>query len=355
MNPHRRPHGPLVALCLALLSLWCAAPAQGAPPPEPPTSTLARVRSRGHLICGVNGSLPGFSLQQADRHYSGFDVDFCRAIAAAVLGNADAVDYLPLNAQERFPALLQGKIDVLIRNTTWTSSRDAKLELSFAPTTFYDGQGVLVRAGSGIDSLADLSGQSICVQQGTTTELNLADRLRLQNIPYNAVIFLNSDLAVEAFLQGICDAFTTDKSGIASLRSQFAQPSQYRILDATLSKEPLGPVVREGDPQWRDLVTWVVYGLIQAEEYGITSANVEQVATTSAKAPVRRFLGASGNLWEALGLDAAAIRRAIAQVGNYGEIYRRNLGPGSNTEIPRGLNRLFSDGGLLYAPPAGPR
>lgn len=311
-------------------------------------STLALVRERGTLNCGVNGNLLGFSYTDEDGQFRGFDVDFCRAIASAVLGDADAVSYVPLSAQERFTALQSGKIDVLIRNTTWTSSRDAALDLSFTKTTFYDGQGIMVRLDSSIDELADLQGRTICVQQGTTTELNLADQLRIRGIDYAALIFVTNTQAVAAYREGLCDAFTTDKSGLVGS----SRPGMDVVLDVTLSKEPLGPSVRQGDTQWFDLVQWVIFGLIQAEEYGINSDNLA-AAVASDDPKIRRFLGVEGDLWEQFALDATVMQRVITQVGNYGEIYRRNLGPDTATYIPRGLNSLWTEDGLLYAPPMG--
>lgn len=312
---------------------------------------LAEVRNRGNLVCGVNDVLPGFGTINEQGEHEGFDVDFCRAIAAAVLGDAEAVTYRPLSAQERFTAVQTGEVDVLIRNTTWTSSRDTEVGLNFAPVTFYDGQGFMVRNNSGIESLEDLEGRRIGVQSGTTTELNLADVMSALNIQYEPVIFETSDQLVAAYDDGAVDAWTTDKSGLASLLVSLNDPSEHRILDATISKEPLAPAVLQGDDQWFDVVKWVIFGLMEAEEYGITSENVRELAETSTNPNVQRILGAEPGPVEQIGLEADGIATAIEAVGNYGEIYERNLGEGTPFNIPRGLNAQYYDGGLIYGIP----
>lgn len=332
----------LLTIVLAALLVTGAAFGQG---------LLQEVQDRGSLVCGVNDQLPGFGSVNEQGEYEGFDVDFCRAIAAAVLGDAQAVEFRPLSAQERFTALQTGEVDVLIRNTTWTSTRDTDLGLNFAPTTFYDGQGFMVPRDSGIETLQDLQGLRIGVQIGTTTELNLADVLSALNIDYTPVTFETADQLVAAYDAGNVDAWTTDKSGLASRLITLQDPGAHKIMDATISKEPLGPVVRHGDDQWFDIVKWVVFGLFEAEEYGVTSENVDQVAETSENPSVQRLLGVDPSAVEDLGIEPTAIRDAIEQVGNYGEIYARNLGPDTPFDIPRGLNSQYYDGGLIFGMP----
>ncbi len=330
---------------MALLSLFFASTAFAQ------LSLLDEIKLRGTLVCGVNDKLPGFGSVSAAGEFEGFDVDTCRAIAAAVLGDANAVEFRPLSAQERFTAVQTGEVDVLIRNTTWTSSRDTSVGLNFAPTTFYDGQGFMARKDSGISTLADLEGRRICVQSGTTTELNLADVLGALQISFTPVVFENADQLTAAYDEGACDAWTTDKSGLVSRSTSLRDPGAHQILAATISKEPLGPAVLDGDDKWYDAVKWVVFGLITAEEFGINSGNVESVAAESQNPSVRRMLGVEGDNVEAIGLRSDGILQAIMQVGNYAEIYNRNLGPETQFNVPRGLNSLYTDGGLLYAPP----
>jgi general L-amino acid transport system substrate-binding protein len=312
---------------------------------------LREVKNRGNLVCGVNDRLPGFGSVNEQGEHEGFDVDFCRAIAAAVLGDANAVEFRPLSAQERFTALQSGEVDVLIRNTTWTSTRDTELGLNFAPTTFYDGQGFMVPRDSGIERLQDLQGLRIGVQVGTTTELNLADVLNALDIDYTPVTFETADQVTSAYDAGNVDAWTTDKSGLATSIITLQNPDAHKIMDATISKEPLGPVVRHGDDQWFDVVKWVVFGLMEAEEFGVTSENVSQVAEATENPSVKRLLGVDPSAVEDLGLEPTAIRDAIEQVGNYGEIYVRNLGPDTPFDIPRGLNSQYYDGGLIFGMP----
>ncbi len=315
------------------------------------TSLLDEIELRGTLACGVNSQLPGFGVVDSDGEFSGFDVDFCRAIAAAVLGDADAVEYRALTASERFTAVQTGEVDVLIRNTTWTSSRDTTVGLNFAPTTFYDGQGFIVKTASGIEELADFEGRSICVQSGTTTELNLADVMAALDIEYTPVIFETADQTFSAYESDQCESVTTDVSGLVSRSTLLQDPEASVILPVTISKEPLGPAVLHGDDAWFDVVKWVTFGTMFAEEYGITSENVRDVAENAQAPVVRRFLGLDGEALSQLGLEQDAMIDMIEQVGNYGEIFARNLGPDTQFGLERGLNAQYTDGGLLYSPP----
>lgn len=312
--------------------------------------TLATVRDRGELICGISGSLIGFSLIEEDGSTAGFDWDFCRAVAAAALGDADAVTGRASTATERFPILQNGEVDVLIRNTTWTISRDTALGLDFAPVTFYDGQGMIVRADSGITTLEDLEGGTVCVGAGTTTEKNLADVFRQLGIDYEPVVFTENNAPRDAFFEGRCDGFTTDKSGLAASKAVAENPDEFAILDVTMSKEPLGPVVRHGDDNWFDVVKWTVNCTIQAEELGITSANVTDFLDSDDPV-VLNLLGQEGDLGQALGLENDFCVTVVSSVGNYGEIYERNVGPDTALGLERGLNAQWTEGGLLYSPP----
>ncbi len=313
--------------------------------------TLKTVRDRGVLKCGGNANVPGFGYLDPDTNqFSGFDIDFCRAIAAAVLGDANAVEVIPTTGTSRFPTLQSGEVDVLVRNTTWTISRDTSLGFDFAPTTFYDGQGMMVRKDSGITSLADLEGGTICVQSGTTTEKNLADVMRALDIPYEPKVFPDAPSTLEAYDSGACDGFTTDKSGLVSQQVLLSDPSAHTILDETMSKEPLGPLVRHGDNNWGDIVTWVVFCTFSGEEYGITSENVDDMLNSDDPV-IQNILGVTGDLGTAMGLSNDFCYQVIKQVGNYEEIYNRNLGPDTPFNLPRGLNALYTEGGLLYAPP----
>lgn len=323
-----------------------------APAAQAGGNTLEIVRERGVLNCGGNASVPGFGYLDPDTNeFTGFDIDLCRAVAAAVLGDAEAVEVRGLTGTDRFPVLQSGEIDILSRNTTWTISRDTSLGFNFAPTTFYDGQGMMVRKDSGITSLADLEGATVCVQQGTTTEKNLADVMRALGVDYEPVVLADAPQTLAAYDEGRCDGFTTDKSGLVSNQILLAEPDAHVILDATMSKEPLGPLVRHGDDQWFDIVKWVTYGLMNAEELGITSENVADMAATSEDPVIRNLLGAEGDLGQGLGLDNDFMVKAIEQVGNYGEIYDRHLGPDTPFNLARGLNAQWTDGGLIYAPP----
>ena len=327
------------------------APATVVPTPVvlPKGGRLALVKSRGKLICGVNDALPGFSaLDKVTGQFSGFDADFCRAVAAAVLGDSKAVEFRPLNTGQRGPALQTGEIDVLIRNTTWTVSRDTAWGL-FAPTTFYDGQGMMVRKTLGAKTLKDLKGATICVQSGTTTELNLTDQMRAVGADFKPVVFADIDPTYAAYEQGRCDAVTSDKSQLAGRRTVFKTPAEHEIMDLTMSKEPLGPAVPLGDDQWFNVVKWAVYATFQAEESGITTKNVDEMAQSSD--PVIKRLLTDDALAKGLGLDKDWVVKVIKAVGNYGEIYDRSLGPSTPLNLPRGPNKPWTQGGLLYAPP----
>lgn len=328
-----------------------AAEQPAAPAPQAGQSTLQIVQDRGRLICVGNASLPGFGFLDEQGNFSGFDVDLCKAVAAAIFGDANALEIRPTTAQERFTVLSSGEGDVLFRNTTWTMSRDTDLGANFGPVTFYDGQGIMVRKESGVATLQDLDGASICVQTGTTTELNLADQMAAAGVTYEPVVFETVDEVTTAYEEGRCDAWTTDKSGLVSRQSVLAEPDAHMIMDVTLSKEPLAPMVRHGDDQWYDLITWVVYATILAEEHGITSANVDEIRGSSENPDVRRLLGVEGDFGPKIGLSNDWAYNAIKLVGNYGEIYNRNLGPDTVFNLPRGLNALYTEGGILYAPP----
>ena len=314
--------------------------------------TLAAVQGRGNIICGVNGQLPGFSFLDPEGNFTGFDADFCRALAAAVFGDASKVEFRPATTQERFTILQTGEIDVLIRNTTWTLVRDTELGLNPTVTTFYDGQGIMVPADSGITTLQDLDGGTICAQKGTTTELNLADVMATEGVSYTPAVFDDVNATYGAYGEGRCDAATSDKSQLVSVaKGLLADPDNHVVMDLTLSKEPLGPVVRHGDDQWFDIVRWVIFATVAGEEYGVSSANVDEVRDSTENPEVRRMLGLEGDLGLKLGLSNEWAYNVLKLVGNYAEIYDRNLGPDTATFIPRGLNSLYADGGLLYSPP----
>jgi general L-amino acid transport system substrate-binding protein len=318
---------------------------------------MATIKARGSLLCGTDGKLPGFGSLGSDGRYVGLDVDTCRAVAAAVLGDGEKVEFRDLNPSERFAALSSGEVDLLARNTTMTLSRDAAggNGLSFAPTTFYDGQGVMVPAASGLTDLKALAGKPVCVPSGTTSELNLADRMREQGIAYTPLKFQTLDQMYTAYLSGRCAAVSTDRSQLAAQRSTFPQPEAHTVLPVVMSKEPLTPATINGDPAWADAVRWTLFALMQAEEMGITKANVAaKVAEAKAnpnQADLRRFLGVEGDFGRQLGLPADFVVRAIGAVGNYGEMFERNLGQMSKLKLERGVNRLWTQGGLMYAPP----
>lgn len=309
-------------------------------------SILDKVKKRGRLICGVNKELPGFGYLSQDGKYKGFDVDFGRAIAAAVFGDPNKVEFRSLKGADRFPALQTGEIDVLIRNTTWTLIRDTANGADFAPPTFYDGQGFMVRKDLGITDLKDLDGATIGVTAGSTTELNLADTMRALGIEVEAIVYEETETLYQSYDHGRCDAVTSDKSQLISRKQALKNPDEHIILDITISKEPLGPVTVHGDNQWNDIVSWVVYATFFAEEHDITQANVKDFKT--GKIEIKRFLGEIGNMGENLGLPNDWARQVISAVGNYGEIFERHLTP---LGLPRGVNKPWTQGGLLYAMP----
>jgi general L-amino acid transport system substrate-binding protein len=320
-------------------------------------SLLQEVQDRGTLRCGVNDAVPGFGFQDEAGEFQGFDIDFCRVIAAAVLGDPEAVEFRPLTAEQRFTALQAREVDVLVRNTTYTASRDGTEGARFLYTTFYDGQGMMVRADSGYQSLEDMDGETICVLSGTTTELNLESRMQALGVNYEPLAFEDNEPLQEAFVQERCGAWTSDKSQLAGVRSNFPAdqggPESLTILDETMSKEPLGPVVRDGDDAWADAVNWAVVATVQAEEFGITSENIDE-QLESEDPEIQRFLGqpVEGEPFDAgLGLPPDFAVQIIRGVGNYGEIYDRNVGPSSALELPRDFNALWTDGGLHQAPP----
>jgi general L-amino acid transport system substrate-binding protein len=313
--------------------------------------TLETVQSRGNLICGVNAQVPGFGFVDSAGNFSGFDVDYCHALAAAIFGDATKVEFRPVTAAERFTALQSGEIDILSRNTTWSLVRDTELGGNFVHTTFYDGQGMMVPTATGFTTLEELDGGTICVQTGTTTELNLADVMAARGVAYTPAVFEDADSTFGAYYEGRCDAVTTDKSGLVARNTIADDPSAHLIMDVTMSKEPLGPMVRHGDDQWLDIAQWTVFVLFAGEEYGIDSTNVQDVKGSTTNPEVARLLGNEGDLGLKLGLDNEWAVNILEQVGNYEEVYNRNLGPDTPTYIPRGLNSLYTEGGLLYAPP----
>jgi general L-amino acid transport system substrate-binding protein len=309
------------------------------------------IKSKGFVQCGVSTGLAGFSNPDDAGNWSGIDVDVCRAVAAAVFGDAEAVKFTPLTSKERFTALQSGEVDVLSRNTTWTLNRDTALGLDFVGVTYYDGQGFLVPKSLGVKSALELDGASICVATGTTTELNLADYFRANNMSYTPVVFERADEERAAYEQGRCDAYTTDQSGLYAQRAGLAKPDDHIVLPEVISKEPLGPVVRHGDNEWGDIVRWTLFAMLEAEEYGLTSQNVDDMKANSTNPQVRRLLGVEGDLGQGLGLPADWGYQIIRQVGNYGEIFERNLGTSTPLKIDRGLNALWTNGGLQYAMP----
>jgi len=310
---------------------------------------LDAIKARGELICGVNTGLGGFSIADSTGKWVGLDADVCRAVAAALLGDGNKVKFVPLTAQQRFTALQSGEVDMLSRNTTWTLTRDTQLGLNFAATTYYDGQGFMVPKSLNVTSAKQLAGASVCVQPGTTTELNLADYFRANNLQYKPVVIEALAEVNAAFFAGRCDALTTDASGLASVRKNDAKnPDDYVILPEIISKEPLGPAVAQGDEQWADVVKWTIFALLEAEEYGITQANVEEMAKTSTNPNIKRVLGTTPGMGKAIGLNEDWVVKAVKSVGNYGEIWTRNITP---LGLPRGLNNLWNKGGIMYAPP----
>lgn len=353
----RRPAPATRAALLILVSLLlgaCAADKGGSALTSP---VLARIRARGKLICGINGQLPGFSSLASDGRYEGLDVDVCRALAAAVLGDPKRLELRPVSTTERFAALAGGDVDVLSRNTSISLSRDAAggNALSFAPVVFHDGGGLMAPVATGIQSVADLAGRTVCVLSGTSNETVLADRMRRLRLSYSPLHFRSADQTFDAYLSGRCAAVTSDRSGLAARRSRFADPGAHRILPEVLSREPLAPATIQADPAWADAVRWVVDALIEAEELGIRRADLgatlARAKADPSRAELRRFLGVEGRLGSQLGLRDDFVVAVLAAVGNYGEIFDRNLGSASPLKIPRGANRLVRDGGLMQSPP----
>lgn len=315
------------------------------------SKTLEAVKGRGTLVCGVNTGLAGFSMPDDKGQWTGLDVDLCRAVAAAVFKDAGKVKYVPLTAKERFTALQSGEVDMLSRNTTWTMSRDTSAGLEFVGVNYYDGQGFMVKKELGVSSAKELDGATVCVQTGTTTELNLADFFKQNNISYTAVNVADDTEATRQYLAGACDTYTTDASGLAASRATFPDAENHVILPEIISKEPLGPVVRHGDNNWGDIVRWTLNALLVAEEKGVTKANIEEVAASTVDEEVKRLLGVSGEMGAKIGLDNDAFKRAIAAGGNYGELFAANIGEGTSINLARGLNALYTQGGLQYAAP----
>ncbi|MEO1159490.1 MAG: amino acid ABC transporter substrate-binding protein [Pseudomonadota bacterium] len=313
--------------------------------------TLDDVKAKGHIQCGVSQGLIGFSNPDDKNNWTGLDVDFCRAVAGAVFGDGQKVKFTPLSAKERFTALQSGEIDILSRNTTWTMGRDTSLGLVFAGVTYYDGQGFMVKKSLGVDSALKLDGASVCTQTGTTTELNLADYFRANNMKYEVVAFEKADEVIAAYDSGRCDVFTTDQSGLYAERLKLKNPDENVVLPEIISKEPLGPVVRQGDDAWFNVVKWTYFALLNAEEAGVTAANAGDMMANSTDPGIRRLLGVEGDFGKAIGLENNWAANAIKAVGNYGEMFDRNVGPDTNLKISRGVNALWSKGGIQYAPP----
>jgi len=338
---HARLAAPLLALAALLLTPFSAHAGK----------TLDAVKARGEVVCGVNTSAPGFSAADSQGRWQGLDVDTCRAVAAAVLGDAGKVKFVPLNSQQRFAALQAGEIDVLSRNTTWSLTRDASLGIAFTGINYYDGQGFMVPKKLKIESAKKLSGATVCVQAGTTSEKNVADFFAASALKYKSVVFDTAEAIQSAFFSGRCQAYTTDMSDLAGARTKTAKPGDYLILPEVISKEPLGPSVRRGDDEWFAIVKWVGYAMLEAEEAGLTQANVDKQKAESKDPLVQRLLGVSEDTGKLLGLDKEWAYRIVKQVGTYGESFDKNLGPGTPLGLPRGVNRLWSKGGLMYAPP----
>ncbi len=338
----------ILAICVAVFSSSCGLEKSATNAAVTENSLLNTVKKRGYLKCGVSGKLPGFSFVNEKGEYSGMDVDLCRAVAAALFDDPDKVEYRNLSSADRFTAVQSGEVDLLSRNTTWTISRNTSIGMEFAPTIFYDGQGVMVSSKSGIKKLEQLQGKTICVKSGTTTEQNLADRMNQKGIDYNPVVFGDEDTLFNSYLQGRCEAITADRTQLVGRRVIFSNPEEHVILPIVMSKEPLSPVVATGDSKWFNSVKWITYALIQAEEYGINSSNLGTFETTNDPS-IKRFLGTEGSLGEKMGLPNDFATRVVKHVGNYGEVYERNIGEPLN--LDRGQNALWTDGGLLYSPP----
>jgi general L-amino acid transport system substrate-binding protein len=336
---------PVYPSCIAAFAV--AALALGTGPGE--AQTLSAVKQRGALVCGVSEGIPGFSAQ-TDKGWAGFDVDLCRALAAAALGDAGKVRYVSLNANDRFAALQAGRVDVLSRNSTWTMSRETDLKLVFPAITYFDGQGFLIRRTLSATSALELDNTKVCVQSGTTTELNLVDYFRANHMRLEPVAFEDAREVVNAYESGRCDVYTSDVSQLHAERIGLARPDDHVILPDVISKEPLGPAVRQGDEQWAEIVKWTVFAMINAEELGVSSQTIDR-ALLSAKPEIKRLVGTEGNFGEQAGLTKDWAVQIVRQVGNYGEVFERNVGTESRLGIPRGLNHLWTTGGILYAPP----
>ena len=313
--------------------------------------TADDVKARGTLNCGVSTGVPGFAQPDADGVWQGFDVAVCRAVAAAVLGDGNAVEFVPTTGKTRFTALASGEIDMLARNTTWTFSRDVDLKFEFTGVNYYDGQGFMVPKALGVASATELDGATVCIQTGTTTELNLADFFRSNSMSYEPVPIETGSEAIAQYLAGACDVYTTDASALAANRANFEAPGDHMVLPEIISKEPLGPLVRHGDNNWGDIVRWTLNALITAEELGVTTANMSEMAAGTNNPEINRLLGTEGNLGEMLGLDAEWAHRAIMVGGNYGEVFENNIGAATIIGLARGLNSKWTDGGLIYSPP----
>ncbi|MFD2206988.1 amino acid ABC transporter substrate-binding protein [Kiloniella antarctica] len=314
--------------------------------------TLDDVKARGYINCGVSEGVPGFSNPNSDGDWTGLDVDMCRAVSAAIFGEGDKIKFIPLASKQKILAVVTGQVDLTSRTTTWTMKRDTKEGVDFTTVVFYDGQGFMTRKSLGVKSAKELNGATVCVTSGTTTELNLADFSRANNIEFEPVVFEGKKEAVNAYRSGRCDALTTDNSQLASFRTTMKDPSAHIVLPDVISKEPLAPLVKHGDNQWKDLVTWTINGLITAEELGVTQKNVTNLDESQRNNPtIQRMLGASGEYGSYIGLQNDWMEKAIIAVGNYGEIYDRNLGKDSPLDLPRGTNALWKDGGLLYVAP----
>lgn len=314
-------------------------------------ATLDAIRERGQVKCGVSTGVAGFSAPDSKGRWTGLDVDVCRALAAAVLGDGNKVNFVPLNSQQRFTSLQSGQVDLLSRNTSWTLTRDASLGFHFTAVTYYDGQGFLVPKKLKVSSAKQLRNAQVCIQSGTTTEKNLSDFSRSQGVPFKPVVYDSFEAAFKAFFSGRCQAYTTDASGLAIVRNKEApHPKDYVILPELISKEPLGPLVRRGDDEWFAIVKWTVFAMIEAEELGLTQANIDSFRASPSPS-IQRFVGTGEDMGKLLGLDKTWSYRIVKAVGNYGEVYERNVGAGSMLKLPRGPNRLWSQGGLMYAPP----
>jgi len=335
---------PLIPLALAVSAAAFSLPAHAG-------KTLDAVKARGQVVCGVNTSGPGFSNADSQGRWTGLDVDFCRAVAAAVLSDANKVKFVPLNSQQRFSSLQAGEIDVLSRNSTWTLTRDASLGVVFTGINYFDGQGFMVPKKLKIDSAKKMNGATVCVQAGTTSEKNVADYFGANGMKYKSVVFDTAEAITSAFFAGRCQVYTTDMSDLAGARTKAPKPDDYVILPQVISKEPLGPSVRRGDDEWFQIVRWTGFAMLEAEENGLTQANVDAQKKENKDPVVQRFLGVSEDTGKLLGLDADWAYRIVKQVGNYGESFERNLGPKSPSKLPRGVNNLWTKGGLMYAPP----